>query len=61
MSEGKRALGNGRRRWKCNITLCLNEAAWKGVGWINLDQEINRLLAVVDLLAPRKVKEFLTS
>jgi hypothetical protein len=34
--EGKRQLGNRRRRWEDNIKIDLREIGWGGMDWIEL-------------------------
>jgi hypothetical protein len=41
--EGKRPLGNPRRRWKGNIRMYLRERGWEGVDWIHLAQDREQL------------------
>ena len=37
--EGKRPLGNPRRRWYENSKVELQETEWGAVGWINLAED----------------------
>jgi hypothetical protein len=36
-SEGKRLLGESRRRWVDNIKMDVKEIECKGVDWVNVD------------------------
>jgi hypothetical protein len=46
--EGKRSLGNPRRRWEDNIRMDLREIGCEGVDWINLSQDRGQWWALVD-------------
>ena len=43
-SEGKRALGSARRRWKDNIKVGLQEMCWGDMDWIAVSQIGRELL-----------------
>jgi hypothetical protein len=57
--EGKRPLGRPRRRWEDGIRIDLREIGLRGVDWIRLAQDRDRLRTVVSsvmnlrVLAPR--------
>jgi hypothetical protein len=46
--EGKRPLGNPRRRWMHNIRIELVEVGWGGVDWIGLGQDRDKWRALVN-------------
>jgi hypothetical protein len=46
--EGKRPLGNPRRRWVDNIRTDLEEVGWGDVNWIGLGQDRNRWRALTN-------------
>jgi hypothetical protein len=46
--EGKRPLGNPRRRWEDNIKMDFQELGCGGVYWIELAQDRDRWRALVD-------------
>jgi hypothetical protein len=45
--EGKRPLGNPRRRWVDNIIMDLRELGWDGGEWIDLAQDRDQWRAFV--------------
>jgi hypothetical protein len=53
--ERKRPLGRPRRRWVDNIRMHLGEVGWGDVDWIGLDQDRNRLRALVNLVLNLRV------
>jgi hypothetical protein len=59
--EGRRALGSSKRRWEDVRRMDSGEIVWKGVDWILLDDDRDRLFAVVykmmnlRVLAPRVI------
>jgi hypothetical protein len=57
-SEGKRPLRRRRRRWEDNIKMDLKEIEWRGVGWMNLDQDRDQwrdhLNTVMNLPVPQE-------
>jgi len=56
ISNGRRALGRQRRRWKSNIEIDLQEVRWGGMDWIDLVQDRDRwrelVKAVMNLRIP---------
>ena len=46
-TEGKRPLGRPRRRWEDNINMDLQEVIYRGMDWIGLAQNRDRLRAFV--------------
>jgi hypothetical protein len=44
----KRPVGRPRRRWLDNIRMDLVEVGWGDVGWIGLEQDKDRLRALVN-------------
>ena len=46
--EGERLLGRPRRRWEDNIKMDLHEVRCRGVDWIELAQDRDRLQALVN-------------
>jgi hypothetical protein len=46
--EGKRPLGNPRRRWEDNIKMDLREIGWGGMDWIDLAQDRDQWRAHVN-------------
>jgi hypothetical protein len=53
--EGKRLLGRPRLRWKDNNKLDIVEIISKGVDWISVAQDRDRLRAVVNTVTSRLV------
>ena len=46
--EGKRPLGRPRHRWVDNMKMAATETEWKGVDWIDLDQDRGKCRSVVN-------------
>ena len=46
--DGKRKLGRPRRRWEDNINMDLQEVGCRGMDWIELAQDRDRLRALVN-------------
>ena len=46
--EGKRPLGNPRRRWEDNVKMDLQEVGWGDMDWIELAQDRDRWRALVN-------------
>jgi hypothetical protein len=64
--EGRRPLGRPRRRREDNIKMDLREVGWRGVDWIDLDQDRDRwrralVYTVMNLLVPKNTGNFLSS
>ena len=63
--EEKRQLGRHRRRWEDNIKMDLQEVGCGGTDWIELAQDSDRcralVNAVMNLLVPRNMRNFLTA
>jgi len=53
--EGKRPLGRPRRRWENNIKMDLKEVGCGGTEWIDLDQDKDRLWALVSAVMNLRV------
>jgi hypothetical protein len=56
-SDWKRQLGRSRRRWKCNIKMCIQEATW---GYLDLTapaQHTERWWALVNAVSNFRVPE----
>jgi len=47
--EGKTSLGRPGLRWEDNIKMDFKEVGWRGMDWIDLDQDRDRWQAVVNL------------
>jgi len=48
--QGKRPLGRPRRRWEDNIKMDLQEVECGGLDWIELAQDMDRWLALVNVV-----------
>jgi len=48
--EGKRPLGRPSHRWEDNINMNLQVVGWRGMDWIDLDQDRNRWRALVNVI-----------
>ena len=48
--QGKRPLGRPRRRWEDNIKMDLQEVECGGLDWIELAQDVDRWLALVNVV-----------
>jgi hypothetical protein len=46
--EGKRPLGEPRRRWEDNTGMDLREIRWEGVDWLHLAQDTDQCRALVN-------------
>jgi hypothetical protein len=46
--ERRIPIGTPRRRWEDNIKMRLREVGWRGMHWIDLAQDRDRLRAVVN-------------
>jgi hypothetical protein len=61
----KRPLERPRHRWEDNIKMDLKKIGWGCINWIDLAQNVDRwwvlLKPVMNILAPQKAKNFLTS
>jgi hypothetical protein len=53
--EGKRPPGRSRRRWVDNIKIDHLEISWGGVDWIGLDQDRDKLRALVNAVMNLRV------
>jgi hypothetical protein len=53
--EGRRPLGRSRRRWEENIKMDLGEIGFADVDWIYLDQDRDRLRALVNTVMSLRV------
>ena len=49
-SEGKRQLGRPRHRWENNIKIDLQKVGCGCMGWIELDQDMDRWRALVNAI-----------
>jgi hypothetical protein len=54
-SERERLLGSCTRRWEDNIKMDLREIGWKGVDWVNLDQDRDKWRAFVNAIMNLRV------
>ena len=54
-TEGKRPLGNPRRRWEDNITMDLQEVGCGGMDWIELAQDRDRWRGLVNVVMSFRV------
>jgi hypothetical protein len=63
--ERKRPLGRPRRRWKDNIKIDLQEVGYRGLEWIDLTQDREKLAGTCkrgkNLPAPQNAQNVLTS
>jgi hypothetical protein len=48
--EGKRPLGQLRRRWVDNIKMDLGEIGWDGIDWIDLAHDRDQWMALVNMV-----------
>jgi hypothetical protein len=48
--EGKRPLGNPRRKWVDNIEMDIREIGWDDVDWIDMAQDRDQWRAVVNMV-----------
>jgi hypothetical protein len=53
--NGKRPLGRSRRRWENNIKMDLQEVGWRGMDWIDLAQDKDRMRALVNAVMNLRV------
>jgi hypothetical protein len=53
--EGERPLGRLRRRWEDGIRMDLREMGWRGLEWIQLAQDRDRLQALVNTVVNFRV------
>ena len=53
--KGKRLLWRPRRRWEDNIKMDLQEVGCGGMDWIELDQDRDRLRALVNVVMNLRV------
>jgi hypothetical protein len=53
--EGKRPLGNPRRRWVDNIKMDLGGIGWDGRDWIKLAQDREQWRALVNMATNLRV------
>jgi hypothetical protein len=53
--EGKRPLGRPRLRWEDNIKMNPQEVVWRGMEWIDLAQDRDRLRALVNAVMKSRV------
>jgi hypothetical protein len=53
--EGKRQLGNPRRRWVDNIKIDLREIGWDCMDWIELAQDRGQWRALVNTVMNLRV------
>jgi hypothetical protein len=65
VTGGRSKLQNEEFHDLCSLSSILQEVGWEGMGWIDLDQERDRLLAVVNaimnLRVPYSAGNYLTS
>jgi hypothetical protein len=63
--DGRRPLGNPRRRYEDNIKMDLQKVEYGGTDWIDLDHDRDRwwalVNAVMNLRVPQNAGNFLTS
>jgi len=53
--EGKTSLGRPGLRWEDNIKKDLKEVGWRGMDWIDLDQDRDRWRALVNAVMKLRV------
>jgi hypothetical protein len=53
--EGKRPLGNTRRRWVDNIKIFLREVGWGRMDWIHLAEDRDQWRALVNMVINLRV------
>jgi hypothetical protein len=53
--EGKRQLGESRRRWVDNIKMVLREIRWDEVDWIDMAQDRDQWRALVNTVLNLRV------
>jgi hypothetical protein len=53
--EGKRPFGRPKRRWEDNTRINLREIGWEVVDWTHLDQDGDRLRALVNTVMNLRV------
>jgi hypothetical protein len=53
--EGERPLERSRRRWEDNIKMNLIGIGWDGMDWIDLDQDMDQLRAIVNMVMNLRV------
>ena len=53
--EGKRPLGRWRCRWEDNIKMDLQEVGCRGMDWMKLAQDVDRWLALVNVVMDFRV------
>jgi hypothetical protein len=64
MPERSRPLGRPRRRWEDTVKIDLTEIGSGGMGWIDLDQDRDQLIALLNpviLRVPEDTGKFLSS
>jgi hypothetical protein len=53
--EGRRPLRRNRRRWEDDIKMDVREMGWRGVEWIDLDQDSEMWRALVNAVMNLRV------
>jgi len=60
--EGKKLPGRSQQRWKDNNKMHFKETGWKGIGWINLAQDMDKwqglVIKVTNHSSPTKCREY---
>jgi len=53
--EGKRPFGRARRVWEDNIKIGLHKVGWRGMEWVDMAEDGDRLQALLNAVMNRRV------